>query len=262
VPDANQLAGYTIQVIDNTFKSSPVDTHTANPLPAFQGASPTPIKYIVYITKENRTYDEVSGQLKNAKGDSTLARFGVNCEFAFPDATRVQLPGLKVSPNHLKAALQFAFSDNYYCDSEASIHGHHWMLGVVPNEWVEGNSNVSKTARLFSKAPGRRFPGSTGSMDPEDYAETGGLWEALDRRHIDFYNFGKANETAHNHEEWYDTATGSGHLVMVPMQKALFRHTSYNYAGAIPIYPTSSAWTSLKQSSPKNGSGERKKCHR
>jgi DNA-binding beta-propeller fold protein YncE len=231
VPDPNQLAGYTRQVISNTFTSSTVAVNTANPLPVFPGASPTPIKYIVYITKENRTYDEVLGQLKNAKGDSTLARFGVNCEFALPDATRVQLPGLKVSPNHIKAAQQFAFSDNYYCDSDASIHGHHWMLGVIPNEWVEANSNVSKTARLFSKAPGRRFPGSTGSMDPEDYAETGGLWEALDRKHIDFYNFGEANETAHNREQWYDTATGSGHLVMVPMQKALFNRTSYNYAG-------------------------------
>ena len=45
------------------------------------------------------------------------------------------------------------------------------MMGVIPNEWVEANSSVDKTAKLFSKAPGRRFPGSTGSMDPEDYAK-------------------------------------------------------------------------------------------
>ena len=55
-------------------------------------------------------------------------------------------------------------------------------MGVIPNEWVETNSSVSKEAMIFSKAPGRRFPSTTGSMDPEDYAEIGGLWEALDRK--------------------------------------------------------------------------------
>jgi DNA-binding beta-propeller fold protein YncE len=179
-PDRAALNLYTKQVINNTFTTTKVTTGIKNnPLPVLPEASATPIKYIVYITKENRTYDEVLGQLKKGKGDSTLARFGINCEYTLPDATRVAFPGLKVSPNHIKAANQFAFSDNYYCDSDASIHGHHWMMGVIPNEWVEANSNVGKTAKLFSSAPGRRFPGSTGSMEPEDYAETGGLWEAL-----------------------------------------------------------------------------------
>jgi len=105
------------------------------------------------------------------------------------------------------------------------------MMGVIPNEWVEANSSVSKTAKLFSKAPGRRFPSTTGSMDPEDYAEIGGIWEALERRNISFYNFGEANETGHVREDWYDTLTGAGHVVMVPMQKALYPNTSHNYAG-------------------------------
>ncbi|MEJ7912986.1 MAG: phosphoesterase, partial [Chitinophagaceae bacterium] len=74
-------------------------------------------------------------------------------------------------------------------------------------------------------------PGSTGSMDPEDYAEKGGLWEALERHKISFYNFGEANETAHVREEWNDTLTGAAHGVMVPMQSALFSRTSHNYAG-------------------------------
>ncbi|MGZ3872994.1 MAG: hypothetical protein ACXVJD_08750, partial [Mucilaginibacter sp.] len=231
VPDKDQLKNYTSQVIANTFLTKNIGIDPSNPLPALPGLTTSPIKYIVYITKENRTYDEVLGQLKNGLGDSTLARFGVNCEYTLPDALRRQMPNFKVSPNHLKAAQQFAFSDNYYCDSDASIHGHHWMLGVIPNEWVEANSNVSKTAKIFSDAPGRRFPGTTGSMDPEDYAERGGLWEALDRKGVEFYNFGEANETAHNREEWRDTLTGAGHVVMVPMQKALFNRTSHNYAG-------------------------------
>lgn len=231
MPDETALAAYTKQVINNTFQETAVSMEGNNPLPILPKASNTPIKYIVYITKENRTYDEVFGQMEHAKGDATLAKFGVNCEYTLPDSLRERNRNLRVSPNHHKAAKQFAFSDNFYCDSDASIHGHHWMVGVIPNEWVETNSSVDKTAKFFSKAPGRRFPGSTGSMDPEDYGEIGGLWEALDRAKVSFYNFGEANETAHVREEWMDTATGAAHGVMVPMQKALFKRTSHNYAG-------------------------------
>ena len=231
MPDADQLASYTKQCIENTFKSISVYDDGKNPLPVLPGLRNSPIKYIVYITKENRTYDEIFSQLKNADGDSTLARYGVNNEYTLPDSLKKKLPHMKISPNHHKAAKKYSFSDNYYCDSDASIHGHHWMLGVIPNEWVEANSSVSKTAKIFSRAPGRRHPGSTGSMDPEDYAEIGGLWEALDRKKVSFYNFGEANETAHVREEWYDTLTGAGHGVMVPMQKALFNRTSHDYAG-------------------------------
>lgn len=231
MPTIAGLATYTRQAINNTFISTTVDDDGKNPLPVLPGLHQSPIKYVVYITKENRTYDEVFGQLQNANGDSTLARFGIDCEYTLPDSLREKYKNVKVSPNHHKAAKQFAFSDNFYCDSDASIHGHHWMMGVIPNEWVETNSSVDKTAKIFSKAPGRRFPGSTGSIDPEDYAERGGLWEALERKKIPFYNFGEANETAHVREEWYDTATGAGHGVMVPMQSALFTRTSHNYAG-------------------------------
>ncbi len=228
VPNEAALAAMTKEVISNTFSTVTLTDDGKNPLPLLPGARQSPIKYIVYITKENRTYDEVLGQLPTGKGDSSIARFGRDVTITSKDKTWVHMD---VAPNHLDIAKQFAFDDNFYCDSDASIHGHHWMMGVIPNEWVEANSSVDKTAKLFSKAPGRRFPGSTGSMDPEDYAERGGLWEALDRRKLSFYNFGEANETAHNRESWVDTATGSGHGVIVPIQKALFKHTSHNYAG-------------------------------
>jgi YVTN family beta-propeller protein len=240
VPDQSTLTSFTKNVLDYTFESVPYQKNN-NPVPAFPGEKSSPIKHVVYITKENRTYDEVLGQLPNAKGDSSLARFGLRADVRGKikiqqDGKTIQkdtfyVSGANVSPNHHKAAKQFAFSDNFYCDSDASIHGHHWMMGVIPNEWVETNSNTSKTAKFFSPAPGRRFPGSTGSMDPEDFAEKGGIWEALERKGVSFYNFGEANETAHVREEWYDTATGASHGVMVPMQDALFRRTSHNYAG-------------------------------
>jgi len=228
MPDEQQLLAYTRQSIDNTFIKTEITDDAKNPLPPLPGLRNSAIKYIVYITKENRTYDEVLGQLISGRGDSSLARFGVGVNIQIKDKT---LYHIDVAPNHLKVAKEFSFADNYYCDSDASIHGHHWMLGVIPNEWVEANSDVDKTAKLFSKASGRRFPGSTGSMDPEDYAERGGLWEALERSKVSFYNFGEANETAHVREQWMDTATGASHAVMVPMQKALWSRTSHNYAG-------------------------------
>ena len=227
-PDSAALAGFTRQVIQNTFTIQTVRDDGKNPLPLLQGLRKSPIRHIVYITKENRTYDEVFGQMRSGNGDSSLARFGVGVNIIAKDKTLLHV---NIAPNHLKIAGKFSFSDNFYCDSDASIHGHHWMMGVIPNEWVEANSSVDKTAKLFSLASGRRFPASTGSMDPEDYAERGGLWEALDRSKVSFYNFGEANETAHNREAWVDTATGSGHAVMVPMQKALWPKTSHNYAG-------------------------------
>jgi DNA-binding beta-propeller fold protein YncE len=232
VPDASMLKSYTEKVFNYTYDEV-INAGADNPMPNYPGEKESPIKHIVYITKENRTYDEIFGQLPYALGDSSLARFGmgVDVKIRINGRDSIVVKKTDVSPNHHKIAKKYAFSDNFYCDSDASIHGHHWMMGVIPNEWVETNSNTSKTAKYFSNAPGRRFPGSTGSMDPEDYAEIGGLWEALERKGISFYNFGEANETAHVREEWMDTATGAGHGIMVPMQKALFSRTSHNYAG-------------------------------
>jgi DNA-binding beta-propeller fold protein YncE len=225
-PNEEELKKYTKQVIDNTYIK--LKNTNTSALPTTPGSSISPIKHIVYITKENRTFDEVLSQVKNVRGDTSLARYGNN---VLVKLDSLNYKRVNISPNHIKIANQFAVSDNFYCDSDASIHGHHWMMGVIPNEWVESNSSVSKTAKLFSSAPGRRFPGSTGSIDPEDYAEIGGLWEALERKNISYYNFGQANETAHVRENWTDTLTGAAHIVMVPMQEALWSKTSHNFAG-------------------------------
>jgi DNA-binding beta-propeller fold protein YncE len=225
-PNTEKLIAYTKVVIDNTFiTKSQADSL---PMPVLPGSKVSPIKHIVFITKENRTFDEVFGQMKTVNGESSLARFGLDVNVY---GRKEFVKNVNVTPNHHKIAKQFSLSDNFYCDSDASIHGHHWMMGVIPNEWVEANSSTEKKADYFSTAPGRRFPGSTGSMDPEDYGEIGGLWEALDRKKISYYNFGQANETAHVREDWNDTATGAGHIVMVPMQKGVWERTSHNFAG-------------------------------
>ena len=105
MPDSNKLAQYTKQAIANTFIKNLKTDDGKNPLPALQGIRKSPIKYIVYITKENRTYDEMLGQLRTGIGDSSLARFGVGVNVIAKDKT---LYHINVSPNHLKVASQFA----------------------------------------------------------------------------------------------------------------------------------------------------------
>ena len=249
VPNAAQLADYTKQVLANTYQTVPVTDNGKNPLPPLPKSRPAAtrslIKYIVYITKENRTYDEVLGQLPTGKGDSTLARFGTNVTIKTKlNTTRaaggrttdqpgdsVRITGADIMPNHARIARQWAFSDNFYCDSDASIHGHHWMMGTIPNEWVEANAASAGRFDAFSKAPGRRFPKTTGAIDPEDYNEIGGLWEALARNKVSFYNFGEANEYAGAVEEWTTTQFGAAQSVAFPMPEAVYPHTSRNYAG-------------------------------
>ena len=223
-----------------------------------------PIAHIVYITKENRSFDEVFAQLPGVEGDSSLARFGVNCESVIrkdiqdrvsllsdnplgADEFRkllkkygldsltldalMQAKNVKITPNHHKIAKSFSLSDNFYCDSDASIHGHHWMMGTIPNEYVETNSANAGSYRLFSAAPGRIFPRTTGAQDAEDYNEIGGFWEALQRNKVSVYNFGQANEYTDVQEEWYDTSNGTALAVPFPMPEAIYPHTSRKYAG-------------------------------
>ncbi|QJW89248.1 phosphoesterase [Spirosoma taeanense] len=245
VPTLVQLAVYTKQVLANTYQTVALTDNGRNPLPVLPKTRLSPIKHIVYITKENRTYDEVLGQLATGRGDSTLARFGTGVTVRSRIATSrgtsgrtndqpgdtVRITAADISPNHVHIARQFAFSDNFYCDSDASIHGHHWMMGTIPNEWVEANAASEGRFDAFSKAPGRRFPKTTGAIDPEDYNEIGGLWEALERNRVSFFNFGEANEYAGSVEEWTTTQFGAAQSVVFPMPKAVYPHTSRNYAG-------------------------------
>jgi DNA-binding beta-propeller fold protein YncE len=227
--DPAQLKRWTQEVLENTFREVPVADDGRNPLPPLPGLRTSPIRYIVYVTKENRTYDEVLGQFPGAKGDSSLARFGLGVSVKSRQGASVE--GADIMPNHHRIASQFAVSDNFYCDSDASIHGHHWMMGVIPNEWVEANSSAGGRQMLFSPAPGRRFPSATGAIDPEDYNETGGLWEAMERAGVSFYNFGEGNEYANVWEEWDHLAFGARQAVITPLQKAVYERTSRNYAG-------------------------------
>lgn len=220
----------TGKVKDNTFKEVQIPDDAKNPLPPAAGLRKSPIKHIVYITKENRTFDEVYGELENAEADPSLARYGINADVASQDKTRMVM-NVNVMPNHQKIAREFAVSDNFYCDSDASVHGHRWMVGTYPNEWVEINSSMEITRNLLSTAPGRKYvAGSSGAVYPEDYNEAGGMWEHLSRNGISFFNFGQGFEFSGAEEEQWHKYTGIKMGVMFPMPKPLFDRTSRKYA--------------------------------
>ncbi|MDE3212410.1 MAG: hypothetical protein KGM98_04185, partial [Bacteroidota bacterium] len=92
-----------------------------NPIPERVG-DPSPIKYIFYIIKENRTYDQVLGDVSEGNGDTSLVLFGK-----------------KITPNEHKLVKDFVLLDNIYCDGEVSADGHNWSLGAYANDYLEKN---------------------------------------------------------------------------------------------------------------------------
>src|SRR5258708_31305976 len=118
------LRAWTKQVYDNTpyhddqlvaAKASA----TSTVIPHQVGAG-SPIKHVLYILKENRTYDQVLGDLGKGNGDPRLTIFGE-----------------KVTPNHHARARQFVVLDNLYCDGEVSVDGHSWSNSAYATDFNE-----------------------------------------------------------------------------------------------------------------------------
>jgi len=118
-------------------------------------------KHVIYVIKENRTYDHVFGDVKGANGDPNLCLYGE-----------------KITPNHHKLASEFVLLDNYYCNGVLSADGHSWT--------TEGN------ATSFFE---RSFGGWTRSYpygdEPLAISQTGHLWDAVMASGKSFLNFGE-----------------------------------------------------------------------
>src|SRR5262249_51544135 len=126
-----ELARYTQQVMRNSGMLG------QRPARLFPGASP--IKHVIYIIKENRTYDQVFGDVAKsgdgtvADGDPTLAIFGhTHAAAARADGTVQDL-----SPNHRALALRFGLFDRFFVNSEASPDGHNWSTAAFSTDYVD-----------------------------------------------------------------------------------------------------------------------------
>ncbi|MHC1702408.1 MAG: hypothetical protein AB9846_00745 [Tenuifilaceae bacterium] len=240
IPKTGELKKLSDQVIDNNFlvqkaSSKSFEWRKNNPIPLYPKEKESPIKYIVFISKENRTYDEVFGQVEKGKGDSTIARYGRNRTFSNKKKTQT-VSNVTVMPNHLALSERFAMSDNFYVDSDVSADGHRWLVNTYPNEWVEtttpANYGGNRDFKTDSKAPGIfAFNGAAGALYPEDYNEGGSMWDHLERNKIEFFNFGFSVmfEPA-AYENTYKTA-GVRHYVNFPVPQPMLNRSSR-------IYPT------------------------
>lgn len=238
IPADADLPKWTKQALDNNFSVLPTTDPTLaarknNPVPLFPGEKKSPVKYIVFISKENRTYDEVFGQLKNGKGDPGIARYGYRRTFSNRSKTAT-VENATVMPNHLALARRFAISDNFYVDADHSADGHRWLVNTYPNEWVETNVPAAygdgRNVKHHSKEPGKwAWTGSAGAIFPEDYNEAGSMWDHLARNGVSFYNWGFGTEMASNLSDSTMKYYGQKVHINYPVPAPLFANTSQRY---------------------------------
>ena len=208
LPATAALEKLSAQVMENNRFTAPVP-----------GPAPPPVEHVVIIVKENRTYDEVFGDLPGRNGMPALARWGE-----------------KVTPNHHAMAHNWSISDAFFADSEVSVDGHHWLVGSYPNAWTVSSLDAAyggeKSFRFPTTAPGRlEFAQSNSSVHPEEQLEAGTLWHHLERNGISFRNFGEGFELAGVDEREDLEPTGARFLTNVPMPEPLYRNTSRHYPG-------------------------------
>jgi YVTN family beta-propeller protein len=231
LPKAEDLADQTAFVMQaNGFRPSAASETTL----------PVGIRHVILIVKESRAYDQVFGDILSASngaamGSPEIARLGTR-GYVDGKGKFFSLKDVNVTPNHHAIARRWAFSDNFYADSDISLDGHHWLVGSYPNAWTESsmlaaNSDQKKDFRL-SAAPGRlSFAAMDASVHPEEQGEAGTIWHHLTRHGVSFFNFGEGFELAGVGEGKDMGPAGARWLTNMPMPEPLYRNTSRRYPG-------------------------------
>ena len=160
------LRAWTKQVYDNT------PYHDDQLVAAKASATPTviprdvgvgsPIKHVLYIIKENRTYDQVLGDLGKGNGDARLTIFGE-----------------KVTPNHHALARQFVLLDNLFCDGEVSVDGHSWSNSAYATDFNEKLWPVTYGGHSKAVASAAYVPGA------------GHLWDLAQKKGLTYRSYGE-----------------------------------------------------------------------
>jgi YVTN family beta-propeller protein len=120
-PDAGALAKYSQQVYNNTpFKTRIITNGGQSVIPIDHKTASPVIKHVFYIIKENRTYDQIYGDIPSGNGDSSLCLFGE-----------------KNTPNQHTLVKHYTLYDNFYADAEVSADGHNWSTAAYATDYVE-----------------------------------------------------------------------------------------------------------------------------
>ena len=198
MPREEQLVEMTKQVYRNTPYQPAQKTEAAgadvNPIPRKVGA-PSPIKYVFYIIKENRTYDQVFGDMPEGNGDSAICIFGEN-----------------ITPNHHALVRDFTLFDNFYVDAEVSADGHNWSTAAYATDYVE---------KLWPSVYGGRggeydFEAGNATVVPH----AGYIWDACARANLSYRSYGEYIELDSNQVESPE-----------PFAKGLVDHFDPRYRG-------------------------------
>ena len=145
------------------------DVPADNPIPKKVGDA-SPIKHVLYIIKENRTYDQVFGDVKEGNGSPELC--------LFPEA---------ITPNHHKLAKEFVLLDNIYVDGEVSADGHEWSMGAYATDFVEKLWPLS-----YRGSPGKTFGyPSEGAADVPGRPSGGYLWDRAAEAKVTYRSYGE-----------------------------------------------------------------------
>jgi len=167
-----QLASFTAEA----YRCSPLraDNGVSVPRPAdspipLRPGDPSPLRYCIYVVKENRTYDQVLGDMVGGNGDPSLC--------LFPE---------EVTPNHHQLAREFVLLDNFYVESEVSADGHEWTMGAYATDFVEKMWPLSYGHNASGKFP---YP-AEGNFSIA-YPAGGYLWDAARRAGVTYRSYGE-----------------------------------------------------------------------
>ena len=167
LPPAGALAALTARAYANRRPAArgAAGVKASTVVPAAPGGA-SPIKHVVYVIRENRTYDQVLGDLPRGNGDPSLTLFGRD-----------------VTPNAHALADEFVLFDNLYCDAEVSADGHNWSMGAYATDFVEKVWPPVYGNNAFSYL----FEGN----DTNAFPTNGYLWDAAARAGLTLRNYGE-----------------------------------------------------------------------
>jgi YVTN family beta-propeller protein len=173
VPNATQLAAYTKQVVANNGFNEGNKLRLAGTPPSsvipLRAGDPTPIKHVIYVIKENRTFDQEFGSLGKGNGDPALNLFGDES-----------------APNARALEKQFVTLDNFYSDAEVSADGWNWATGAEANSYVQHAypQNYGGQNRPYD------FEGGNLATSPGTDPTDAFIWNKLADNGISFRNYG------------------------------------------------------------------------
>jgi YVTN family beta-propeller protein len=172
VPDATTLATDTARVRANDLFDVPHTVPPGSVIPSGPGDT-SPITHVIYVMKENRTYDQVLGDLGKGNGDPSLAIYGQN-----------------VTPNQHELSSRFVTFDNFYADAEVSADGWSWTNAANANTYVQKNwpldyNGYGRPVWDFGGFDNAETAGIPGADPFHGY-----LWDDLARNGVSFRNFG------------------------------------------------------------------------